>query len=77
MNPYFAGGFLLTMMSFWIGLIWYGNRAGRNSASVDTSQRDTANANAATQATQAMLNARTNGIRTDTQLDDTLDKGNF
>ncbi len=77
MNLYAACGFLLAVLGFLGGLIWYANRAGRNSARVDTSQRDTANANAATQAAHAMLNARTNGIRTDNQLLDTLDKGAF
>ncbi len=77
MNPYFAGCFLLTMLAFLGGLIAYANKAGRNSARVRSSQQDAATAQATSKAARTMLEARTNGLRTRTQLLDTLEKGQF
>lgn len=77
MTPYFAGGVLLSVLGFLGGLVWFSNRAGRHSAEVSTSERDTANANATTRATQAMLDARTNGVRSVAGLTGELDRGTF
>lgn len=77
MNLYFAGGILLSVLGFLGGLVWFSNQAGRHSAEVTTSERDTANANAAACATHAMLEARTNGVRNIAGLTGELDRGTF
>ncbi|MXV35694.1 MULTISPECIES: hypothetical protein [unclassified Saccharibacter] len=77
MNPYFAGGFILTVLGFLTALIVYSNRAGRNSARVSSERQDASDATQAAEAAQRMLEARTNGIRSDNMLIGDLDKGTF
>lgn len=77
MNPYFAGGFLLTLLAFLTGLMAFGNRAGRNSAKVRSSQQTISRLQATIRTAQAMLNARTNTIRTRPQLMNILKRGRF
>lgn len=77
MSPYFIGGIVIACLSFIISIIWYANRAGRNSARVRSEEKDATTANEEASASQRALNARTNGIRSDNQLLGTLDKGKF
>lgn len=75
MNPYFAGGFILTLLTFLTGLMAYGNHAGRNSARVRSSQQAISSLKATLRTAQAMLTART--IRTRPQLMNILKRGRF
>ena len=77
MNTYFAGTFILAVFGFLGSLIWYSNRAGRNSARVISEKQTADNSAAEALAAQRMLAARTNGIRNDTQLLTALEKGQF
>ncbi|MCX5617104.1 hypothetical protein NQF86_00255 [Bombella sp. TMW 2.2543] len=77
MNPYFAGGFILTLLAFLTGLMAFGNRAGRNSANVRSSQQIINSLKATLRTAQAMLDTRTNAIRTRPQLMDILKRGRF
>lgn len=77
MNPYFAGSFILAVLSFLGGLIWYSNRAGRNSARVISEKQTADNSAAEALSAQRMLAARTNGIRNDNQLISALERGQF
>lgn len=77
MNPYFAGGFILTVLGFLTALIVYSYRAGRNSARVASERQDASDATQSAEAARRMLDARTNGIRSDNDLLSTLEKGKF
>lgn len=77
MNPYFAGGFILTLLTFLTGLMAFGNRAGRNSSKVRSSQQTINSLKGTLKTAQAMLNTRTNAIRTRPQLMDILKRGRF
>lgn len=77
MNPYFAGSLLLTMLAFLTGLMIYSNRAGRNGARLQSSREDTATDRATARTAQAMLTARTNGLRSKAQLLQALKRGTF
>ncbi|MXV36337.1 MULTISPECIES: hypothetical protein [unclassified Saccharibacter] len=77
MNPYFAGSFILTVLSFLTALIIYSTRAGRNSARVHSERQDASDATQSAKAAQRMLEARTNGIRSGDELTEELDKGTF
>ncbi|GBQ07845.1 hypothetical protein [Saccharibacter floricola] len=77
MNPYVAGGFILTVLGFLTALIVYSNRAGRNSARVSSERQDASDATQSAEAAQRMLDARTNGIRSNNMLIGSLDKGTF
>lgn len=77
MNAYFLGGITIAILSSVVGLIWYANRAGRNAARVQSEKRDVGAATEAATASRRALDARTNGIRNNDQLEATLEKGNF
>ncbi|AOX16904.1 hypothetical protein [Kozakia baliensis] len=76
MKDYLAAGVLLTIVGGLASLVWFADRAGKNSASVSTSKQDVVEANAATDAVQAMAHAQASGPQTESQLLDRLDKGN-
>ncbi|WP_029606381.1 hypothetical protein [Kozakia baliensis] len=76
MNQYVAAGSLALIVGGLAGLVWFADRAGKNSASVTASKQDTKEANAATDRVQAMAQAQADGPRTEAQLLDRLDQGN-
>lgn len=77
MSPYIIAGiiFLLTVAAS--AGVTFAYRAGRNSARVRSEQQDASDATQSAEASQQMLDARTNGIRSDNALLTTLDKGDF
>ncbi|MCX5616977.1 hypothetical protein NQF87_08355 [Bombella sp. TMW 2.2559] len=77
MTTYFIGGIAVAILSFIVGIVWYANRAGRNSARVRSEAEATSAANEEAASSRRALAARTNGIRSNNQLLGTLDKGEF
>lgn len=71
MNPYFARGFILTVLGF------YGPDLYSNRARVNFERKDASDATQSVEFAQRMLDVRTNGIRSDNELLSTLDKGTF
>lgn len=77
MNLYFAGTFILTVLGSLAAWAVFAYRAGRNSARVASERQDASDATQSTEAAHRMLDARTNGIRSDNALLSTLEKGKF
>lgn len=71
-----AGGAICVTAALSAWLI-FAYRAGRNSARVSSERQDAANATQSAEAAHRMLETRTNGIRSDNELLNTLDKGKF
>lgn len=65
------------MLAFLTGLMIYSNRAGRNGARLQSSQEDATTARTTARTAQAMLTARTNGLRSKAQLLQALKRGTF
>lgn len=77
MTPYLIAGGAVVITAALTAWAVFAYRAGRNSARVLSEQQDTADATQSAEAAQRMLEARTNGIRSNNELLSTLDKGKF
>lgn len=77
MTPYLIAGGAVSLIAALTSLTLFSYRAGRNSARVKSEQHDADDAAQATKAAQDMLNARTNGLRSDNDLRTSLEKGEF
>jgi len=70
---YIGGG--LAVLAFVVWLVWFSYRAGKNNATVATSQQDVTEAQAVTRTEQAMAQAQAAGPQDEAELLARLDKG--
>lgn len=77
MTLYLIAGGAVFLTAALMGVLIFAYHAGRNNARVKDDQTDIADANQTAQAAQRMNEVQTNGIRSDNQLLDVLNKGKF
>lgn len=77
MTPYLIAGIAVLLTAGLTAWAVFAYRSGRNNARVRAEQQESNNATQSAEAAQRMLEARTNGIRNDSELLSTLDKGKF
>lgn len=77
MTSYLIAGGAVSLIAALTSLTLFSYRAGRNSARVKSEQRAADNAAQTSKAAQNMLNARTNGLRSNDELRTSLKKGKF